>query len=185
MLFVSYLPAQLLYYSYGGQQIEEHTEIAKFFFATHLAIALLSGFAIAIAEKRVQRYYLPVGFAAMARALDKTHAAALQREPRPWFHALLTHPALAVRALQLALAAPSDERARIVVDLPLVRRCLRVRRLALTLWLGLLAVIATPLSRVVAAAVAFARAGDGRMVGVAVAILAVIAVSIVTALAVG
>ena len=39
------------------------------------------------------------------------------------------------------------------------------------LWLGLLAVIATPITRVIAAAIAFARAGETRMVGVAVAIL--------------
>ena len=50
------------------------------------------------------------------------------------------------------------------------------------LWLGILAVIATPLSRVVAAAVGFARLGDRWMVGVAIAILAVIALSIATAL---
>lgn len=46
------------------------------------------------------------------------------------------------------------------------------------LWLGLLAVIATPLSRVVAAAVGFARAGDRAMVVVALAILVVIAVGV-------
>jgi uncharacterized membrane protein len=50
------------------------------------------------------------------------------------------------------------------------------------LWLGLLTVIATPLSRVVAAAIGFGRAGDREMVAVAVGILAVIAVSIATAL---
>jgi uncharacterized membrane protein len=53
------------------------------------------------------------------------------------------------------------------------------------LWLGLLAVIATPISRVIAAAVGFARTGDRGMVGVAVAILVVIAVGIATALAAG
>jgi uncharacterized membrane protein len=53
------------------------------------------------------------------------------------------------------------------------------------LWLGLLAVIATPITRVIAAAIAFARAGETRMVGVAVAILAVIAISVATALATG
>jgi uncharacterized membrane protein len=53
------------------------------------------------------------------------------------------------------------------------------------LWLGLLAVIATPISRVVAAAVGFGLAGDRRMVGVAVGILIVIAVSIATALLLG
>lgn len=50
------------------------------------------------------------------------------------------------------------------------------------LWLGLLAVIATPLSRVIAAAVGFARAGDRIMVAVALAILVVIALGIVLAL---
>jgi uncharacterized membrane protein len=50
------------------------------------------------------------------------------------------------------------------------------------LWLGLLAVIATPLSRVIAAAVGFARSGDRMMVAVALAILLVIAVGVVAAL---
>lgn len=53
------------------------------------------------------------------------------------------------------------------------------------LWLGILAVIATPLSRVVAAAIGFARLGDRWMVGVALAILAVIALGILSALAAG
>jgi uncharacterized membrane protein len=53
------------------------------------------------------------------------------------------------------------------------------------LWLGLIAVIATPITRVVAAAIAFGRAGEARMVMVAIAILAVIAVSITTALVTG
>ena len=53
------------------------------------------------------------------------------------------------------------------------------------LWLGLLTVIATPLSRVVAAAVGFALVGDRRMVVVSVAILVVISVSVATALAAG
>jgi uncharacterized membrane protein len=50
------------------------------------------------------------------------------------------------------------------------------------LWLGLLAVIATPLSRVIAAAVGFARSGDRMMVAVALAILLVIGIGIVAAL---
>jgi uncharacterized membrane protein len=50
------------------------------------------------------------------------------------------------------------------------------------LWAGILAVIATPLSRVVAAAVGFARAGDRLLVLVAIGILVVIAVSVATAL---
>jgi uncharacterized membrane protein len=53
------------------------------------------------------------------------------------------------------------------------------------LWLGLLTVIATPLSRVAAAAIGFALVGDRRMVGVSIAILVVIAVSVATALAAG
>jgi len=52
------------------------------------------------------------------------------------------------------------------------------------LWLGLLAVIATPVSRVIAAAVGFARLGDRWMVAVAVAILVVIALGVLSALAV-
>lgn len=53
------------------------------------------------------------------------------------------------------------------------------------LWLGILAVIATPLSRVVAAAIGFARTGDRSMVAVAIAILVVISIGIVSALIAG
>jgi uncharacterized membrane protein len=49
------------------------------------------------------------------------------------------------------------------------------------LWLGLLAVIAAPISRVVLAAVVYARADDGLMVAVAAGILAIIAIGIATA----
>ena len=49
------------------------------------------------------------------------------------------------------------------------------------LWLGLLAVIAAPISRVAVATVVYARAGDRLMVGVSMAILAIIAVGIATA----
>jgi uncharacterized membrane protein len=51
------------------------------------------------------------------------------------------------------------------------------------LWLGLLAVIATPISRVIAAGIGFARTGDRVLVAVAIAILIVIALSIASALA--
>ena len=51
------------------------------------------------------------------------------------------------------------------------------------LWLGLLAVIATPIGRVIAAAIGFARTGEREMVGVAVGILVVIAVAIGSAVA--
>ena len=53
------------------------------------------------------------------------------------------------------------------------------------LWLGILAVIATPISRVIVAAIGFARLGDRWMVGVSIAILAVIALGVVSAVAAG
>jgi uncharacterized membrane protein len=49
------------------------------------------------------------------------------------------------------------------------------------LWLGLVAVIAAPISRVVVAAVAYAREGDWQMVGIAVAILVIIATGVASA----
>jgi uncharacterized membrane protein len=51
------------------------------------------------------------------------------------------------------------------------------------LWLGLIAVIATPIARVVAAAVAYGQAGDWAMVAMAVGILGIIAVGVITAAA--
>jgi uncharacterized membrane protein len=53
------------------------------------------------------------------------------------------------------------------------------------LWLGLLAVLATPITRVIAAAVGFWLAGDRQMVVVAVATLVVIGVAIGSAVAFG
>ena len=53
------------------------------------------------------------------------------------------------------------------------------------LWLGILAVIATPLTRVVGAAVGFIGRGERVMAVVSLAILGVIAVSVLTALATG
>lgn len=53
------------------------------------------------------------------------------------------------------------------------------------LWLGILAVIATPISRVITAAIGFARLGDRWMVGVALGILTVIAIGIASAVAAG
>jgi uncharacterized membrane protein len=50
------------------------------------------------------------------------------------------------------------------------------------LWLGLLAVIAAPIGRVVAAAIAYARDGDSMMVAIALATLVVIAIGVGTAL---
>ena len=49
------------------------------------------------------------------------------------------------------------------------------------LWLGLLAVIATPVSRVLLVGLAYLRDGDWTMAGVALAILAIIAIGVVTA----
>jgi len=48
------------------------------------------------------------------------------------------------------------------------------------LWLGLMAVIATPIIRVLAAAFAYARGAEWRMVAISIAILAVIATGVVT-----
>ena len=49
------------------------------------------------------------------------------------------------------------------------------------LWLGLIVVIATPSSRVVASLIGYHRSGERRMVIVAIAILVVIAISVVIA----
>jgi uncharacterized membrane protein len=49
------------------------------------------------------------------------------------------------------------------------------------LWLGLLAVIAAPISRVLLAAVAYARKGDWTMVAIAIGILTIIVVGVATA----
>ncbi len=49
------------------------------------------------------------------------------------------------------------------------------------LWLGLVAVIATPISRVILAAVAYGRSGDWSMVAIAIGIVGVIVVGVVTA----
>jgi uncharacterized membrane protein len=51
------------------------------------------------------------------------------------------------------------------------------------LWLGLIAVVATPVARVVAAAIAAARLGDRGLLGVALAILVVIGLGLVSGLA--
>ena len=51
------------------------------------------------------------------------------------------------------------------------------------LWLGLLAVIAAPVGRVIVAAVAYGRDADWTMVAISVAILVVIVIGVVTAIA--
>jgi uncharacterized membrane protein len=53
------------------------------------------------------------------------------------------------------------------------------------LWLGLLAVLATPSARVIASLVGFLRRGERAMAGVAVLILAVIALSVALARGLG
>ncbi len=53
------------------------------------------------------------------------------------------------------------------------------------LWLGLVVVLATPSLRVLASLVGYIRESDGRMTLVAIGILAVIATSVVTAVATG
>ena len=52
------------------------------------------------------------------------------------------------------------------------------------LWIGLLAVIAAPIGRVIVAAVAYVREADWLMVGVSVAILIVIAIGVLSSLTV-
>jgi uncharacterized membrane protein len=53
------------------------------------------------------------------------------------------------------------------------------------LWLGILAVIATPVSRVVVAAFGYARRGDRAMVAISVAILVVIALAVASGVMAG
>jgi uncharacterized membrane protein len=53
------------------------------------------------------------------------------------------------------------------------------------LWLGLITVIATPITRVIAAAVGFAQVGERQMVVIAAGIVGVIALSIATAVVTG
>lgn len=52
------------------------------------------------------------------------------------------------------------------------------------LWLGLLAVIAAPIGRVIVASVAYAREADWLMVGISIAILLVITIGVASALTV-
>jgi uncharacterized membrane protein len=53
------------------------------------------------------------------------------------------------------------------------------------LWLGLALVIATPVVRVIAAAITYVRSGEVRMVLISVGILVVIAIGVVSAMATG
>jgi uncharacterized membrane protein len=86
---------------------------------------------------------------------------------------------LGVAALLLGGASPLDGGPGL--DLASLGTQLATFDAAGFLWLGLLTVIATPISRVIVAAVAYGRVGDRSMVGIALAILAVIAFGVVTA----
>jgi len=68
------------------------------------------------------------------------------------------------------------------LDLGTLGEQLRTLDPAAFLWVGLLAVIAAPIGRVLVSGVNYARAGDRLMVAVSVGILAVIAVGVATAL---
>lgn len=85
---------------------------------------------------------------------------------------------LLVAGISPLAGGPPLDLGRIVADLGALAP-------AAFLWLGILAVIATPLSRVIAAAIGFARLGDRWMVAIALGILAVIAIGIATAIAAG
>jgi len=70
------------------------------------------------------------------------------------------------------------------LDLATLRASIAAFEPAGFLWLGLLAVMAAPIARVIVAGIFYAREADWLMVGISVAILAVIAVGVGSALAV-
>jgi len=72
-----------------------------------------------------------------------------------------------------------------VLDLARFPADLAAGRPTAILWLGVLGTLLTPGLRVVGAMVGFARAGEWRMVGIAVAIIAVVGVGIVAGLVTG
>ena len=67
------------------------------------------------------------------------------------------------------------------LDLPALGAGLVALEPAAFLWLGMLAVVAAPIGRVVVAAVAYARESDWLMLAVSIGILLVIAVGVLTA----
>jgi uncharacterized membrane protein len=71
-------------------------------------------------------------------------------------------------------------------DLDLATLGIQVQALdpAAFLWLGLMAVVATPIGRVIVAGIAYARGADWLMVAVAIGILVIIAIGVGSALAV-
>jgi len=70
------------------------------------------------------------------------------------------------------------------LDLATLGTQLRAFDPAAYLWVGLMAVIAAPIGRVIVSGVSYARADDRLMVAVSIGILAVIAVGVATALTV-
>jgi uncharacterized membrane protein len=68
------------------------------------------------------------------------------------------------------------------LDLPSLGAELAALQPAAFLWLGMLAVVAAPIGRVVVAAVAYARESDWLMLAVSIGILLVIAVGVLSAL---
>jgi uncharacterized membrane protein len=85
-----------------------------------------------------------------------------------------------VGLMLLAGVSPLDDPP--AIDLDGIVRSLATLEPAAVLLVGIALVIATPLLRVAAAAVSYARSGERGMVGVSVAILVVIAIGIVTAM---
>ena len=67
------------------------------------------------------------------------------------------------------------------LDLPSLAAGLVALDPAAFLWLGMLAVVAAPIGRVVVAAVAYARESDWLMLAVSIGILVVIAVGVLSA----
>ena len=64
--FVSFFVPQLVFYSSETSGIEQFTEISKFFFAAHLALALLSAYAISRLRQWIPWGAMLPGFACMA-----------------------------------------------------------------------------------------------------------------------
>jgi uncharacterized membrane protein len=99
-----------------------------------------------------------------------------------------TYVSLALIAIGTALllaggGSPLDAGPQL--DLPNLGRDLAAGRAPAFLWLGVLGVLATPGLRVLGALIGFARAGEWRMVGVAVAIIVVVALGIVAGVMTG
>ena len=97
----------------------------------------------------------------------------------------LTYVAVALLAVGVVLMlahgiSPLDQGPR--VDIAAIPAELSAFRPEGFLWLGFLAIISAPITRVVAAAIGYGRAGDRAMVAVAAAILVVIALSVTSAI---